>query len=107
MTAETVEVFLNMLEGSDDHFEALLRSASEKGERLRLIAGFNNGQAVLKLRSVGSNSPFFNLTGSENMVVLKTNRYNEYPLIIRGPGAGAEVTAAGVFAEILEISRRK
>ena len=70
-----------------------------------MIGVLENGQAKLELTAVHQDSPFYHLDGSDNMVIITTSRYKERPLIIRGPGAGAEVTAAGVFAEIIKIGR--
>ena len=81
-------------------FEQMLKRT---GKVLRMIARLENGQAKIGLQAVGSDHPFFSLNGSDNMIVFTTERYKERPLVVRGPGAGAEVTAAGVFAEIIQI----
>ncbi len=89
---------------SDDHFEDLRQSAILNGDaRLRVIAKIERGRATISLEQVGSESPFYFLRGSDNMLVFTTERYTDRPLVIQGPGAGAEVTAAGVFAEIIHI----
>ena len=77
--------------------------ADAKGKVLRMIAQLENGEASISLQAVGSDHPFHSLNGSDNMIVFTTERYKERPLVVRGPGAGAEVTAAGVFAEIIQI----
>jgi aspartokinase/homoserine dehydrogenase 1 len=59
---------------------------------------------TIGLQSVSSDSPFYTLNGSDNMIVFHTHRYNKTPLVVRGPGAGADVTAAGVLAEIINIA---
>ena len=64
----------------------------------------NHGQMVVALKAVGKNHPFYNLEGSNNIVLLTTERYREYPMQIQGYGAGASVTAAGVFANIMSIA---
>ena len=74
------------------------REAEEEGKVLRFAAVLENGQAAIRLLRVGPDHPFYNLSGSDNMIVFTTERYSERPLVVRGPGAGAEVTAAGVFA---------
>ena len=71
---------------------------------LRYIASLENGKATVSLKSVDNRHPFYSLSGSDNMVVFTTERYKELPLVIKGPGAGAEVTAAGVFADIIRIA---
>ena len=63
------------------------------------------GKAEIGLQSVGPSNPFFGLQGSDNMIVLTTERYHSNPLVIRGPGAGADVTAAGVFSDIILITQ--
>lgn len=101
--AETIPAFFEALEAADDHFESLRISAEEKGQVLRMVAKLENGKAQIGLESVNTGHPFFQLNGSDNMIVFTTERYKERPLVVRGPGAGAEVTAAGVFAEIIKI----
>jgi aspartokinase/homoserine dehydrogenase 1 len=68
-----------------------------------MIAKLENGKATISLEEVNKLSPFYFLSGSDNMIVFTTERYKDRPLVIQGPGAGAEVTAAGVFAEIIHI----
>jgi aspartokinase/homoserine dehydrogenase 1 len=70
-----------------------------------MIATLEGDQASVGVQAVGPENPFHGLSGSDNMVVFTTDRYNERPLVVRGPGAGAEVTAAGVFAEIIKIGK--
>ena len=101
--AETVEQFFEELEKTDSHFEMLKSSAKKENKALRMIATLENGKANIGLHAVKNSHPFYALSGSDNMIVFTTKRYKERPLIVRGPGAGAEVTAAGVFAEIITI----
>ncbi|HHS95065.1 MAG TPA: bifunctional aspartate kinase/homoserine dehydrogenase I, partial [Phaeodactylibacter sp.] len=91
------------LKKEDADFEKKRKNAAQNGKSLRMIAKLENGKATIGLEEVSSNSPFATLSGSDNMIVFTTDRYAERPLVIRGPGAGAEVTAAGVFAEIVRI----
>ncbi len=91
------------LKRADDHFESLRQEASLKGKKLRMIAKLENGAAGINLEAVDPSSPFYFLSGSDNMIVFTTERYRDRPLVVQGPGAGAEVTAAGVFAEIIHI----
>lgn len=101
--ATSVEAFFQALEAADDYFEGLRQNAEQQGEVLRMIAKLDNGHASIGLESVKPSHPFYGLSGSDNMIVFTTERYKERPLVVRGPGAGAEVTAAGVFAEIIKI----
>ncbi|MBD3630334.1 bifunctional aspartate kinase/homoserine dehydrogenase I [Cyclobacterium sp.] len=100
---ESVEEFLEKLASHDGHFTQLLAEADKKKEKLRFMAVLENGKATVGLKSVGSNHPFYSLVGSDNMILFTTERYHEFPMIIRGPGAGADVTAAGVFADIIRL----
>ncbi|MCB0519602.1 MAG: bifunctional aspartate kinase/homoserine dehydrogenase I [Lewinellaceae bacterium] len=101
--APTVEAFFEELEKADDHFSKLVSSAAKAGKALRMIASLDQGKASISLQAVDASHPFYSLDGSDNMIVFTTERYKERPLVVRGPGAGAEVTAAGVFAEIIRI----
>jgi aspartokinase/homoserine dehydrogenase 1 len=101
--APDVAAFFVELEKADEHFENLRSTAAQAGQRLRMIASLENDHASIRLKSVGADHPFYALNGSDNMIVFTTERYKERPLVVRGPGAGAEVTAAGVFAEIIKI----
>lgn len=82
----------------------LAETASSENKALRFIASISEEELKVSLQSVGEESPFYALSGSDNMIVFTTNRYDERPLVVKGPGAGAEVTAAGVFSEIISIS---
>lgn len=68
------------------------------------MASLEDGHGVVALQEVGQNHPFYTLEGSNNIILLTTERYNEYPMLIQGYGAGAGVTAAGVFADIMSIA---
>lgn len=106
LNAETVADFFKEVEKVDEHFE-VLRSAAENEEKvLRMVAKLDKGIASIGLEAVGMSHPFFQLNGSDNMIVFSTERYKDRPLVVRGPGAGAEVTAAGVFAEIIKIGHK-
>jgi len=72
-------------------------------KKWRFFATLDKGKAKVELLSVGIDHPSFNLEGSNNIIMLTTNRYNELPMVIKGYGAGAEVTAAGVFADLMRI----
>ncbi len=101
--AATVEELMVEIEKADDYFEGMRKAAADKGGVLRMIAKLEDGKASIVLESVGPDHPFYALSGSDNMIVFTTERYRERPLVVTGPGAGAEVTAAGVFAEIIKI----
>jgi len=101
--AKTVPQFFKTLEKADPHFNKLLDKAAEKNGVLRFIAKLEKGKASVSLQVVDEKHPFYSLSGSDNMIVFTTARYRERPLVVRGPGAGAEVTAAGVFAEIISL----
>ncbi|MCO6476334.1 MAG: bifunctional aspartate kinase/homoserine dehydrogenase I [Phaeodactylibacter sp.] len=101
--AETVEDFLKEVRKVDGQFEKLRKEAEAEGKVLRMIARLEGKKASIGLRKVDNSDPFFTLSGSDNMIVFTTERYKDRPLVVRGPGAGAEVTAAGLFAEIITI----
>ena len=88
----------------DGTFEQQRRQMQAEGKRWRFIARLDNGHASIGLEAVPQSSPFYDLAGSNNVVLLTTERYREYPMMIQGYGAGADVTAAGVFADIMSIA---
>ncbi|MDR0955318.1 MAG: bifunctional aspartate kinase/homoserine dehydrogenase I [Rikenellaceae bacterium] len=100
----TLDDFWKNIEKLDAGFEARRKELAAEGKRLRFVACYADGKAEIGLREVDSNSPFYHLEGSNNVILLTTERYNEYPLQIKGYGAGASVTAAGVFADIISIA---
>lgn len=101
---DSVEAFFIELEKNDAALTKIKDEAAAEGKVLRLIAMMEKGQAHIKLEKVGPDHPFYSLSGSDNIVSFTTKRYAERPLVVKGPGAGAEVTSAGVFAEIISIS---
>lgn len=98
-----VQEFFEKLKTHDQAFEKLLEEAKQKGEKLRFMATLENGKAKVGLNSLDSSHPFYTLKGSDNMILFTTERYHDFPMIIRGPGAGADVTAAGVFADVIRL----
>jgi bifunctional aspartokinase / homoserine dehydrogenase 1 len=98
-----VEQFFEKLATHNNYFEKLAQAAAYRNEKLRYMAVLKDGKTSIKLGSVHAQHPFYSLSGSDNIILLTTERYNERPMVIRGPGAGAEVTAAGVFADIIRI----
>jgi aspartokinase/homoserine dehydrogenase 1 len=103
--AKDIDTFFKELEKSDADFEEKRAEASKKGCVLRYIAIIEEGKARITLRSEPASSPFRSLVDSDNIVVITTDRYSKLPMVIKGPGAGAQVTAGGVFADIARIAR--
>ncbi len=105
LAQEQVDKFMQSLEEHDGYFAQMMNSAEKQGKKLRFLATISQEGAKIGLEEVDSSSPFYSLTGSDNMVVFVTKRYNKnMPLVVSGPGAGAAVTAAGVFADIIKIA---
>ncbi|HUM51823.1 MAG TPA: bifunctional aspartate kinase/homoserine dehydrogenase I, partial [Chitinophagales bacterium] len=98
-----VKTFLERLPEVDAQYEQLKKDAATNGNVMRYMAVIEDGKVQIALKQVDTKHPFYNLSGSDNMIVFTTARYKNNPLVIKGPGAGAEVTAAGVFAEIITI----
>jgi len=104
LEAKDVNTFYSLLEKNNPLFDQLVLGAEKENKKLRYIASLEDGKAAVKLVNVSQDNPFYSLEGSDNMIALTTTRYSNRPLVIKGPGAGADVTAAGVFSEILSIS---
>jgi aspartokinase/homoserine dehydrogenase 1 len=102
--AETVQSFISELEKADPYFSDLCKKAHKKGKVLRYIALLNKNTTAIKLKAVNSTHPFYSLGGSDNIIAITTQRYRDNPLVFKGAGAGAEVTAAGVMADIFKIA---
>ncbi len=102
--APTVEDFFVELEKADDVFKKLAEDAKVKGEKLCFVATLDGKDVNVGLTAVGATHAFNGLSGSDNMISFTTKRYEQNPLVIKGPGAGAEVTAAGVFADAISLS---
>ncbi|HEY3406100.1 MAG TPA: bifunctional aspartate kinase/homoserine dehydrogenase I [Ohtaekwangia sp.] len=99
----SVDQFFTDLAKHDAAFEKLRAEAAAKKEKLRYMAVLNEGKVKVGLGSVNDQHPFYSLSGSDNIILLTTERYHDRPMVIRGPGAGAAVTAAGVFADVIRI----
>ena len=99
-----IEEFWKNLPKLDADFEARRKQLDADGKRWRFVATFDHGKLSVALKEVDRTHPFYNLQGSNNIVALTTERYREYPMLIQGYGAGASVTAAGVFANIMSIA---
>jgi aspartokinase/homoserine dehydrogenase 1 len=103
--ANGVEAFFAELEKLDGAFEKRRKEAESRGEALRYVAVIEEGAARLSLRPEPEGSPFRSLVDSDNIVVITSARYSKLPMVIKGPGAGAQVTAGGIFADIVRIAR--
>lgn len=102
---KSVEQFFSILKRHDDEFAARRDKAVQRGCVLRYVARFENGKATVSLEEIPPGHPFARVRGSDNIVAITSELYCETPLVIQGPGAGAEVTAAGVLADVLAIVR--
>lgn len=96
--------FWNNLHLLDEKFEEERKKLEIANKRLRFVARMERGNCEVRLEAVDSRHPFYDLEGSNNIIMISTERYHEYPMIIKGYGAGADVTAAGVFADIISIA---
>nr|NYE67360.1 aspartokinase/homoserine dehydrogenase 1 [Mucilaginibacter sp. E4BP6] len=103
LDAQSVDEFYAALKAEDAFFAKLKNTAEAEGKVLRYIGKLDNGKASITLQMVDENHPFFTLSGSDNIISFTTDRYKERPLVVKGPGAGAEVTAAGVFADLINV----
>jgi aspartokinase/homoserine dehydrogenase 1 len=106
LAASSVSDFYAELESNAAYFENLKQQAAAAGKVLRYIGKLENGKAEITLQMVDENHPFYMLSGSDNIISFTTDRYKVRPLVVKGPGAGAEVTAAGVFADIINVGQQ-
>ncbi|MBT8266449.1 MAG: bifunctional aspartate kinase/homoserine dehydrogenase I [Bacteroidia bacterium] len=104
MSAPSVDAFYQTLVKNESHYQDLYESAKQKNCQLKFVAEFSNGEAQVGLQEIPEGHPFYNLKGKDNIVMFYTERYPENPMIIKGAGAGAEVTASGLFADIMRIA---
>ncbi len=88
----------------DAEWKARLEAAKKKGHVLRYVAHIEKKKASVSLREVDSSHPFYSMAGTDNIIAFTTKRYSNTPLVIKGPGAGAAVTAAGVLADIFKLT---
>ena len=88
------------------HFQKLLSSALQNDSQLKYVAEFNDGKAKVGLKEIPQGHPFYNLDGKDNIVMFYSHRYPEQPIIVKGAGAGADVTASGLFADIIRVSNK-
>lgn len=104
MNAKSVDEFFELVEKEEAHFQKIVSEAKAQDKRIKYVAKYEDGQASTGLQYVDSKHPFYNLEGSDNIVLFYTDRYAEQPLVIKGAGAGAEVTASGIFADIMRVA---
>ena len=104
MMQGALEQFWQQLPSLDAEFESKRKELEKEGKRWRFVACMDHGKTSVSLQAVNQHHPFYGLAGSNNIVLLTTERYKEYPMLIQGYGAGAGVTAAGVFANIMSIA---
>ncbi len=100
----SLDDFWNSIHELDAEFEMTRKRLEVENKRYRFVATMENGECSVGLQEVGMHHPFYELEGSNNIIMIKTERYYDYPMIIKGYGAGASVTAAGVFADIMSIA---
>ena len=89
------------LDKHESQFQQLFLESKVNNCRLKYVAEFKDGKAKVGLQQINPSHSFYNLEGSDNIVLFYTDRYSEQPLIIKGAGAGAEVTASGIFADVI------
>ena len=103
LDAPSIAAFFESLKKYEADFQQLYAKASENDCKLKYVAQLENGKASVGLQQIPQGHDFYNLEGSDNIVLFFTDRYPEQPLIVKGAGAGAEVTASGIFADIIRI----
>ncbi len=101
----SVEDFYSSMQQNETHFKNIFEQAVKEGKKLKFVATYENGKAAVGLQQIDSNHDFYHLYGKDNVVLFYTDRYSEQPLVVKGAGAGAEVTASGVFADIIRAAR--
>tara|TARA_B100001057_G_scaffold501280_1_gene623118 strand:- start:1215 stop:3659 length:2445 start_codon:yes stop_codon:yes gene_type:complete len=104
--AKSKKEFYKILKDHSNHFNKILNIASEQNCKLKYVAELQNGKASVGLKNISKDHDFYNLEGSDNIILFYTNRYFDQPLIVKGAGAGGDVTAAGIFADIIRIGKR-
>ena len=105
LDTKTNEDFLESLATHQAHFAAMYEAAKKENARLKYVATFENGKASVGLQQIPEGHDFYNLEGSDNIVLFYTDRYEQQPMIVKGAGAGAAVTASGIFADIIRIGK--
>ena len=103
LKAVSYDILFDELKANEAHFRKLYDSANKKGNKLKVVASFENNKAFVALEEVIPSSPFYHLEGKDNIVSINSDRYPVEPLVIKGAGAGAELTASGVFSDLMLI----
>ncbi|MGM0933331.1 MAG: bifunctional aspartate kinase/homoserine dehydrogenase I [Bacteroidota bacterium] len=106
LNSENNEEFFKLLERDEEKFKEIYNNAEKNDAQLKYVAQLENGKAQVGLQEVGPDHPFYNLSGSDNIVLFFTERYPDQPLIVKGAGAGADVTASGIFADVIRIGKK-
>lgn len=106
LKSDTVDDFYQTLKADEAHFQQIYACATAKNCQLKYVASYNNGKASIGLQEIPEGHPFYNLKGKDNIVMFYTQRYPDQPLIVKGAGAGADVTASGLFADIIKVGSR-
>jgi aspartokinase/homoserine dehydrogenase 1 len=101
----SVEDFYKEMEKQEEHFKTIYKGAEKEGKKLKFVAQYENGKAAVGLQHIDRDHDFYHLYGKDNIVLFYTSRYVEQPMVVKGAGAGAEVTASGVFADIIRAAR--
>jgi aspartokinase/homoserine dehydrogenase 1 len=101
----SVEDFYAEMARQEDYFKSLYNKAASEGKKLKFVASYENGKAAVGLKHIDPSHDFYHLYGKDNIVLFYTNRYVEQPMVVKGAGAGAEVTASGVFADVIRTVR--
>ena len=104
LKAPSVDAFLAELEASEDYFAAMKSKAAEENKVMHYVGILSEEKVKVELLMLDASHPFYNLSGSDNIISFTTNRYLDNPMVIKGPGAGAEVTAAGVLADLVRVA---
>ncbi|MDX1543330.1 MAG: bifunctional aspartate kinase/homoserine dehydrogenase I [Christiangramia sp.] len=106
LNSETNEKFFELLQKDEPEFKKMYTHAADNNAELKYVAQLEDGKARVGLQEIGAGHPFSGLSGSDNIVLFFTERYPEQPLIVKGAGAGAEVTASGIFADIIRVGKK-
>jgi aspartokinase/homoserine dehydrogenase 1 len=101
----SIEQFYKEMEKEESHFGQLYDAATAEGKKLKFVASYQNGKASVGLQHIDPSHDFYHLYGKDNIVLFYTDRYVAQPMVVKGAGAGAEITASGVFADIIRAAR--
>ena len=106
LKAKSTTELYQLLKENRFHFDALYYAASKVGGKLKFVASFEQGVARVGLQIIPSDHDFYHLEGKDNIILFYTDRYCEQPLVVKGAGAGASVTASGIFADVIRIGNK-